>query len=272
MSLSDDGYRQVYPDLLKEGWSGALSKLGSKVTWLKREFADGFSGVQKIFSHDTVRWEELSRVFLRTDYFDLDLKFRLYLQKNIQSSSRAIVARFFAEKGRFLAGHFSTHYHPSEPGKPLKGKEAIAWEKQFVTVRNEKVEQMTFDILETLNYTGFGALWFVVDNEGTPYMTQMVPRIERKMCIQGALSERLDLWGTDPCYFFNEIYARNKANGSFDFSNSTPAIMDAGVRFIDIVRQIQRKSLINASDKKYWIVQPKDEKYKKWLNLQVNEK
>ncbi len=227
----DDGMRTVGPNMsaVQAAWD-QLGGLGTVVV-LKREYTEGGRGVSMILRQSDLA-AGLEKVYERTGgvgLIDLDLKVRLFLQKEVPITNFIpAVFRFYAHRGQLIAGHLSRVEVATRFG-------GIG----FVTLRDELSEQKAVEFIRLRNYTGFGTLKYWV-GKGETWQLDFNPRFERQSCISGILIEKYGnsenaeeraLVNKDPCAVFQLWSTGHKFQDC-----ELPIILPAGIRFMDAMR------------------------------------
>lgn len=220
----DDGIRQVWPDLsnVTSALCGGVGKF-----YLKREYSESSSGVS--FVNLEVPFslpEALQLLHPRQpgiDMMDTKLPVRLFLQKATwKNRPFQIGARFFAHNGTVVCAHLSRIDQQRVLPPPVSKLQTVS----YVTVRNEKVEQSLVRLIAGLNYSGFGAAWWIstkAESEDGTYLIDFNPRMERHTCFAFATDER-----PDPCIaFWKYSYGENK------WDKPTPFFFPADVYYQD---------------------------------------
>jgi hypothetical protein len=219
-----DGLHLIQPDM--EVALQALRTMKTSKTFIKREYSEASRGVAQVFGE--VGFEKaMVNVFPRATgmtSMDLDLKVRIFLQEGIVLSPRLrpVGFRFFAQAGKILAGHLSG---------------SVEGNIVYETERNERVEEATIELIQATNYSGFGAAWWWRDVEGTPYLIDFNPRLERHTCLHAVLSQAEDL-EKDPCFAFQQGKILQQ-----DYIKSAPHILRGGIRYMDPVRAMSGPKL-----------------------------
>lgn len=199
----NDGTGMIAPDMVK------VAEIYDKVfknetVFLKKEYSEAGRGVKKVDSLQDLN-SAFEYLFPRIDgigLVDLDIKIRIFLQAKV---SFAITEgprgfRFYAEGGIVYGAHVSRVIASTR----LYG---IIYE----TVRDRKVEVASFQFLRSINYTGFGALWWWKDAEkGKPYLIDFNPRMERHACLS-AIFPKLG----EPCTTFQLMKGGKHFSGGF---------------------------------------------------------
>ena len=221
----NDGLTEIAPDLqrVREAWN----RMGKNVNvYLKKEFSEAGRGVARPHNESDIL-RVVQKIWSRSDgigFVDLDVKIRIFLQREIkQSSGRSPVGfRFYAERGQIYGAHLSI----VEMAVPLYGV-------SYATIRDIKVEQAGIDFIRAVNYTGFGALWFWQNETAQPFLIDFNPRLERHACINAVLiaagnSENVS---RDPC----SVFQRRALGETFE-NESLPLIVDGGFRYLEPMR------------------------------------
>ncbi len=224
----DDGLRNIWPDFEQVG--KAWDELGGRnqSVYLKKEYSEAGRGVAKPYDLADSLKHSLQKIYSRGDgigYVDLDIKIRLFLQKEIRLKPhvRPMGFRIYANAGRIMAGHLSV----VDTGTELYG---VA----YSTIRDEKVERSTAEFVRAINFTGFGAIWWWMGQDDRPYLIDFNPRMERHACINGALQaagspEIMN----DPC----TVLQRMAAGEVFDEAE-LPFMISAGFKYMEPMRVV----------------------------------
>ena len=85
---------------------------------------------------------------------DMDIPVRLFFQKAVMGSQQWGV-RFYAHQGVLVSAHISKVF-------AIRIGMAVA----YITVRHPKLERQMQQLVEAMNYNGFGAAWWLLETEG----------------------------------------------------------------------------------------------------------
>lgn len=221
----NDGMGEVTPDWVRA--KEAMEKLGP--CYVKKEYSEAGRGVSsKVLNEELLR-EGLMKVFDRNDgvgIIDLDLKSRIFLQKEITGPKKPVGFRFYAEGGKVLAGYLGV----VDVANVLAGI-------SFITIRSKRVEHSTREFVKAINYTGFGAAWWWRDHDGHPHLIDFNPRLERHACVNAVLLQQNETEQLirDPCGAYQSILLGKIPRS---FYKEKPRLIKKGLRFMEPMRVV----------------------------------
>lgn len=187
----DDGLTQTSLDLEK---LDAALDLFNGSAFLKREYSDASRGVHLASKGglEAVAQKVLPRR-AGPESMDLQLKVRIFAQKQVEfpPNEGALIKgfRFYARQGLVVAAHTSQ----------LVGH-TMRLALEYMTIRDEKVEELSRTYIASIAYDGFGALWWIHDTVHGPLLIDFNARLERHICIAAVLPGTQKL--LDPCVYF----------------------------------------------------------------------
>lgn len=207
---NDDGYRNIWPMVSHLTLEHLVQSMGSKKMYLKREYSEASSGVSYmdlglVSPSDTLSsWESVLSVAISNRFprrtgvemMDLHMPVRLFLQQAFERGSlQQIGCRFYSHHGRVLSAHSSRISRLRMLPPPKSRPQALS----YITLRHSIVENAVETIVARLNYTGFGAAWFVTSPNNISHVAliDFNPRMERHTCFAFA-----NMTHPDPCRAF----------------------------------------------------------------------
>ncbi len=244
----DDGKSQVWVD--ESVITDIVTNQLRGLAYLKREYSEAGIGVSLVFNPNDL-FNPLS-VFMRKPgiaVMDLSLTVRVFLQKAVMGMDQYGV-RAFVMQGRVVAMAAS---------RVLLRMSNVA--VSYETVRNFDIESAAIKFFRTINFTGFGTLWFLncPTNTSKFYLFDFNARIERHVCLGGVLLGPDSLM--DPCYVFQQIVLGLEIA-------SNPAVVPGGYIYVDPIRvarakDAQREALLK--DESLWNVNKQDTDLMAWV-------
>ena len=253
---SNDGIKFVYPDLLEKG--KLMDFIGNgTMLFLKREFSHASEGVRLLsgVSKEDLALKldmELPSFFGRAEGIqlsDMSINVHLFLQKPVHRAKQWGF-RFYAERGKLLSGYVS------EVTKYWKGNALL-----YETVRNLQLEQKMIQLVDMLKYNGFGAAWWMVNEEDCEFrLIDFNPRLER----QGCLAFLRDTEEIDPCKAF-EMTIGSEERDQF------PYFVSAGWKFYDPTRALQHgRRLYSKTSDKHENIEKDDVHLTHWIEMKFD--
>ena len=228
MVLVSDNDGTQYVSLDQARLQENLQLLGG-VAFLKREYSFAGKGVAPLLlnSGPIPPMRVMERSF-GIDRMDMSLPCRIFMQKAVYSDQEPIGVRFFAQSGRLWAAHaskligYSTNFGTA-----------------YETIRDQGIEDAVVNLVQALEFTGFGAAWFWIET-GTnkPFLIDFNPRLERGACINAVYSGL-----GDPCTTFQRYISEGIVPGA-------PLFAPAGIKFVFPLR-ISVLELEDPSQKQY---------------------